>query len=450
VSARLVRQERGAVLIQVAVGLVALLGFSALAVDYGILWVAREQAQSAADAGAIAAATTLAFDQMSILFLAPATSAGQTFGGSIPVWDKPGAVEVTFCQNAADPTCARVPVMPEPQVRSAYSAVVSVYRDNAHSNALPTYFAALFGVTAQEVRAQATATAVPANIATCVWPLAIPDNWQPLAAPVADDFANAHCGGDVTDLRCQPFQKYNPPVNPADTYVRPSTSSRDFTPTGYALALANPMAVSGIPTQYLNPQRFWELLQPDATTGLWQPARRGAAAAVQIGGDFAGSLTACNTTPVHIGDVLPLVATPPEWSDVTTAASRLIGEDGGASWDDANARITGSCAASGGCGAVSPRLVLLPMFDPDAYDQTRMGSADCSAGGGTPTPCIKVVNFIGMFLDSETNATQLVGHFTMYPGRDIDTTDCQPNALNCRYPFVGYRWAFLRTAVLTR
>ena len=50
--------ERGAILIHVAVGLIALIAFSALVVDYGVLWVSRHQAQNAADAAAHAAADT--------------------------------------------------------------------------------------------------------------------------------------------------------------------------------------------------------------------------------------------------------------------------------------------------------------------------------------------------------------------------------------------------------
>ena len=60
----LVSDQRGVIVIQVGLALVVLLGFGAFAVDYGVLWVGREQAQNAADAGALAAATALAFDNM--------------------------------------------------------------------------------------------------------------------------------------------------------------------------------------------------------------------------------------------------------------------------------------------------------------------------------------------------------------------------------------------------
>ena len=52
--------ERGSILIAVAVCLVGLIAFSALVVDYGVLWVSRTQAQAAADAGALAGAISIA------------------------------------------------------------------------------------------------------------------------------------------------------------------------------------------------------------------------------------------------------------------------------------------------------------------------------------------------------------------------------------------------------
>ena len=48
--------ERGAVLIQVTVALLALLALSAFVFDYGVMWASRGQAQNAADAGALSGA----------------------------------------------------------------------------------------------------------------------------------------------------------------------------------------------------------------------------------------------------------------------------------------------------------------------------------------------------------------------------------------------------------
>ncbi len=70
--------ERGAVMIQAAVTMVVLLGFAAFVVDYGVLWLSRDQAQHAADAGALAGAVSLAYDGGSADVVAAAT----TFVGS--------------------------------------------------------------------------------------------------------------------------------------------------------------------------------------------------------------------------------------------------------------------------------------------------------------------------------------------------------------------------------
>ncbi len=431
------RDERGAILIQVGVAMLALVGFSALAIDYGVLWVAREQAQNAADAGALAAATTLAFDDM--VDPTRAEQNAQSFASKIAVWGKPGAVQTDVCADPFDENCATAPGLPVPEPRSSFSATVSVYRDSDHGNALPTYLAGVFGVTSQGIRAQATATVLPANVATCVWPLAIPDNWIPIhpPEPMVPAPYSALCGNPV-DERCRPYAKYNYPgggllMAPLDLYVPPAFSSDDFTTTAYELSeLQEPMAPTG-----LEPHIFVGVLGPDpANPGVWQPVRRSAFAAVRIGdGDFAGSLTACNPQRVYIGDLVPLEPAQPDWSVIANAVDELNGLDGGATWDPVSLRMRGGCATDGACGSRSPRLVLVPMFDPDLYDQTRAGAPQC---GGLP--CIRIVNFAGMFLDSTSNGAEVVAHLTTFPGRDVDTTK----------PFVGYRWAFLRTAVLTR
>ena len=55
--------ERGTVLIQVAIAIMALTAFTAFVLDYGVLWVSRNQAQNAADAGALAGAIARTYDE---------------------------------------------------------------------------------------------------------------------------------------------------------------------------------------------------------------------------------------------------------------------------------------------------------------------------------------------------------------------------------------------------
>ncbi len=53
------RDERGMTLVMVATGMVAFLSATMLAVDVGMLMVARTESQNAADAGALAGAVAL-------------------------------------------------------------------------------------------------------------------------------------------------------------------------------------------------------------------------------------------------------------------------------------------------------------------------------------------------------------------------------------------------------
>src|SRR6059058_787111 len=59
---RLAKEEDGFSLVFVGLGFMAFLGASMLAIDVGMLMTARNQAQNSADAGALAGATALVFN----------------------------------------------------------------------------------------------------------------------------------------------------------------------------------------------------------------------------------------------------------------------------------------------------------------------------------------------------------------------------------------------------
>ncbi len=95
---RLANGERGAVLVHVAIAILALIAFSALAVDYGTLLVSRRQAQNSADAAALAGAISLAFDDPADIPRAQA--AAEAAGEANQVWG--AAPSIDLARSPAD------------------------------------------------------------------------------------------------------------------------------------------------------------------------------------------------------------------------------------------------------------------------------------------------------------------------------------------------------------
>jgi Flp pilus assembly protein TadG len=80
--ARAIGSERGAVFVQVGISLFVLMAFNVFVLDYGMMWIARGQAQNAADAGAIAGAIARAYED-------PDASSGLAAAIATEVAEKP-------------------------------------------------------------------------------------------------------------------------------------------------------------------------------------------------------------------------------------------------------------------------------------------------------------------------------------------------------------------------
>ena len=143
--------ERGSIFIPVAVALLGLLTFGAYTIDQGVMLASRGQAQNAADAGALAAATYLAFDapgdQAGAQAVAVATAQRNHVWGTPP--------DVTLADVTFPPCPPGAPGPPDTCVR------VDVFRNQRPGgNPLPSHFAFLAGVTNQGVRATANCAGV--------------------------------------------------------------------------------------------------------------------------------------------------------------------------------------------------------------------------------------------------------------------------------------------------
>src|SRR5260221_7323476 len=121
-----VRSERGAALIMVAIALLALTAFSAIVLDYGVMWASRGQVQTSADAAAVAGAVSLTYDNTTT---ANVKLRAQQVGLQNTVW---GAAPDIQTSDIEIITCPPTPGLPTTDTCVRARA----FRNQARSNAL--------------------------------------------------------------------------------------------------------------------------------------------------------------------------------------------------------------------------------------------------------------------------------------------------------------------------
>jgi hypothetical protein len=392
--------ERGAVMVHVAVAMIALIAFSALAVDYGALWVGRRQAQNAADAAALAGSLSLAIDSPSDVPRAQAAAAATGTANQV-LGAAPSIVAATDVRLIACPPGA--PGLADTCIRA------DVYRSAARSNPLPTFFAQIMGITSQDVRATATAQVETGNAVDCLKPWAVADKWH-------ENWENGKPNtGPWTPTSM--FDKYmksgnswipDPSVLTPDVYVAPSATDpgTGFTPFD---ALGNPTADYGLQLTLkvgsaqnsLSAGWFQALALPNADGSPSSGAN-----------PYRDNIGSCNPNTFQIGDTLP-VETGNMVGPTGQGVGVLVANDPGASWNASTQSIQGSCApgvcADGQYHARSPRIVAVPLFNMDAFFQS-------SPTGSNAT--VTITNIMGFFIEGMGGSgnKDVIGRLVAIPG----------------------------------
>jgi len=397
--------ERGAILVQTALLMLVLAGLATFVVDYGVLLIARAQAQNAADAGALAGAIGRAYDDRS----SPPSSTSMPYqsaqktalcaGGSSSCPSTPLLANPIWAGQSSATTTANVS-WTCPTGYSSYSCVkVDVYRNGENSStALPTFFGKILGINSQGVKATATAIVGFANATKCMAPFALADKWVENVA--ANDKFNdwTKVGGNVVEL------------NPHDVYTPPSSTSAgsgynltdDFGHQQTLIAKSVNDDASG-----LGPGWSLSVDLPDGSGGYPTGSSK-----------VAANIATCIGHPVHIGDYLPTenVGTGPIKSGTTT----LIAKDPNATWNSSTNTVQNSCAPSSNCpnvtgfAAVSPRIVPIGVYDIEDFQHRNLSNntGPCPTGG----QCVKVVNILGFFVSSVDNQGNVTGYLTATAG----------------------------------
>jgi len=380
--------DRGAILVHVAVGLLMLTALSAFAIDFGLFWLGRRQAQNSADAGALAGAIALGFDNGSDKSdTGPAKRSAYTaaldnlVGGKVPAVNITTDITFPVCPDGTS-TCIRV----------------DVYRDAAHGNALPMFAGNLVGLGSQGVRATATAQAMSGNATECLKPWALLDRWE--------EFWPVDPGTWTTSST---FDKYknngtlDPKITTPDVYIPPTASSPG---SGFA-----PVDSSG----NLTADYGLELTLKTGSANLFNAGSFQALDLVCPGGAcYEAAIKSCVNVTNFIGQTVTL-----ETGNITGKTKQgtysdpnsLCKQDPGASW---NPSLNGGHGGvAGSAFDISPRVVAIPLISPDALALAKNGKAT-----GVP-----IENIMGMFIECppavNPPSDTVIGRLMLSPGDKV-------------------------------
>lgn len=164
------KPRRGGVLVIVAVALPVMLGMAALAIDLGMLYVARSEAQRTADAAALAGASS--FIDYSITD-APNQARQNAWNRAVSYAGMNYVRDRTVNTGETDGEQGNFYVTEEVTVEADLpNATVRVWVQSQNHR---TYFARLLGISTAGVSAMAAARVVDAGVAPCVIPIFLPD-----------------------------------------------------------------------------------------------------------------------------------------------------------------------------------------------------------------------------------------------------------------------------------
>ena len=335
--------ERGMSFAFVGIGLMTFMAATTLAVDVGMFMTARTQAQTSADAGALAGVTALVFNNWN-----DRTAAGPAVQSAMSASSQNTVMNGVVSVQPSDVTFPNDPFGQPNRVK------VDVYRTAGRSNPVTTLLGSLLGLSTIDIAATATAEASPAGGMTCVKPFIIPDKWIENTDP-------------PWNMNTSVFDKYDNRgivLNPHD----------DYSPTqGYSMADKGTLLIlragSG---NNIQPTFYYSWNMPGNTQGV-------------IGGDwYRENIANCNTTEIHRGEVA--IQEPGNLMGPTVQGLQdLWDRDPGATWVD---DPTGGHYVS--TMNPSPRVFPIPLYNPDDYDLGKKTGRNAT---------LNVTGFIGFFLE---------------------------------------------------
>lgn len=353
------KDDSGFSLVFVAVGMMGFVGVSMLAIDVGMLMTARSQAQNSADAGALAGATALVYnDWDDRSSTGPAVLNALAASRGNKVMDAQVDIQVGDVEFPNDPA------------GQPNRVKTTVYRNADRGNPVATLVAQYFGIKTANIVATATAEASPADAMTCVLPFTIPDRWTEVQTPAFDP-------EDSFDL----FASKDVRLSNPDVYIGPADPS---TYTGYDAERdkGTRVRLKGDNGSKIAPSFYYPYAIPGHTGA----------------DDYREAISGCNTTVMRFDQLFDsepgMMAGPTK-----DGMDDLIALDPDARWDEGTKRVISSKNPS-------PRVRAIPLFDPAYYQDGKLNGRNAS---------LKFVNYLGFFIE-EMQGNEIYGRITPIGG----------------------------------
>jgi Flp pilus assembly protein TadG len=368
---RWVGDESGMSFVFVGLGMMAFLGASMLAIDVGMLMTARNQAQNSADAGALAGATSLYFDDFD-----DRSATGPAVMSAIDT-AKANAVMASAVSVTADD----VQFLNDENGESN-RVRVTVYRNAMRGNPLSTLIARYFGTKTADIAAVATAEASPANAMTCVKPFTIPDKWREVGKDAPWDADDVYDAFDKKGVAL--------PTSEADVYIPakdPVTGEINADYTGYNTTdnKGQRLVIRAGTGNDINVSFYFSLSMTDDMGG----------------NDYRWNIANCNHSVYTVGQ--PLIQEPGAMEGPTIQGiEELIARDPSAHWNLSINDVEGSSYK----GSKSPRIFPIPLYDPEYYDSGKRNGRNAS---------LVTANWIGFFVE-EVVGNQIYGRIIPIAG----------------------------------
>jgi hypothetical protein len=367
----LYRDERGMSLVFVGVGFMAFLAATTLAIDVGMFATARSQAQNSADAGALAGAVALYFDDYD-----DRSTSGPAKQNAMVAARANQVISSEVDVTPADVTFPLSPAGLNNRVK------VRVFRTGDRGNPVDTLMGRFFGVVDVDIEAEATAEASQANAMTCVMPFTIPDKWLEKQTPDWD-----------ADDTFEMWDHHGDPLDPADVYY-PATDKATYTGYNAERDKGTELMIRAGTGHDINPSMYFSY----------------AIGGVTGASEYRWNIANCNQTIMGFGDLL-LMEPGNMVGPTVDGVDELLAKDPDAYWDKTYNKPVSKMYPS-------PRVVAIPLYDPVYYDTGKKNGRYAD---------LKVANYLGFFITGRSG-NNVYGRITPISGLVTGTGGPAPAA----------------------